>query len=75
MKTIEYIGVGFISAAILGISGWATANFFTDSLIPLGLRVLAGIGLVGFVLLLAYVVIDRIQKTRREPDEIREVKH
>lgn len=75
MKTIEYAGIGFIAAAILGISGWTAASFFTDPLIPLWLRVLAGIGLAGFVLALTYVTIDRIKKARREPDEIREVKH
>ncbi len=75
MKSIEYAGIAFIAAATLGISGWATASFFTDPLIPLAFRVLAGIGMVGFVLLLAYVTIDRVKKARREPDDIREVKH
>jgi hypothetical protein len=75
MKTIEYIGVAFIALCILGFSGWAAASFFTDPLIHTGLRALAGIGLLGFVLLLVYVTIDRVKKSRREPDEIREVKH
>ncbi|MEA1959324.1 MAG: hypothetical protein U9N44_06685 [Chloroflexota bacterium] len=75
MKTTEYIGVALIALCILGFGGWGAASFFADPLIHIGLRALAGIGLLGFVLLLAYVVIDRVKKARREPDDIREVKH
>ena len=75
MRTLEYIALVLIGVGILGIIGWAARAFFTDCQVPLGLRVLAGIAAVGFVLLLGYVSVDRIQKARKEPKEIKEVKH
>ena len=75
MRTLEYVALVLIGAGILGIIGWGARAFFADPVIPLGYRVLAGIAAVGFVLLLGYVGWDRIQKARREPKEIKEVKH
>ena len=75
MKTLEYFALALIGIGILGIIGWVARAFFVDPEIPLALRVLAGIAAVGFVLLLGYVSIDRIQKAREEPKEIKEVKH
>ena len=75
MRTLEYVAFVLIGVGILGIIGWATIDFFTDPSVSLGLRVLAGVAAVGFVLLLGYVGWDRIQKARKEPKEIREVKH
>jgi uncharacterized membrane-anchored protein len=75
MKTLEYFALALIGIGILGIIGWAAGAFFVDPEIPLALRVLAGIAAVGFVLLLGYVSVDRIQKARKEPREIKEVKH
>ena len=75
MKMLEYVALVLIGAGILGLIGWGAKDFFADSVIPLGIRVLAGIAAVGFVLLLGYVSVDRIQKARREPKEIKEVKH
>jgi len=72
---MEYIALVLIGVAILGIIGWVARAFFTDTQVPLGLRVVAGIGAVGFVLILGYVSIDRIQKARKEPKEIKEVKY
>ena len=75
MRTLEFAALVLIGIVILGIIGWTARSFFTDSLVPLCIRVLAGIASVGFVLLLGYVSGDRIQKTRREPKTIKEVKH
>lgn len=75
MRILEYIALVLIGIGILGIIGWATSAFFTDPVIHLGFRVIAGIAAVGFVLLLGYVSIDRIQKARKEPREIKEVEH
>lgn len=75
MKALQYIALVLIGVGILGIIGWAARAFFADSQVPLGLRVLAGIAAVGFVLLLGYVSWDRIQKARKEPKVIKEVKH
>lgn len=75
MKTLEYAALVLIGAGILGIIGYFCRYFFADPAVPLGLRVLAGIAAVGFVLLLGYVSWDRIQKAPREPKEIKEVKH
>jgi hypothetical protein len=75
MKMLEYVALVLIGAGILGLIGWGAGAFFADPAIHLGLRVLAGIAAVGFVLLLGYVGWDRIQKARREPKEIKEVKH
>ena len=75
MKTLQYFALALIGVGILGIIGWAAGAFFVDPEIPLALRVLAGIATVGFVLLLGYVSVDRIQKARKEPKEIKEVKH
>ncbi len=75
MRTLEFVALVLIGVGILGIIGWTARSFFTDPLVPLCIRVLAGIASVGFVLLLGYVSGDRIQKTRREPNTIKEVKH
>jgi uncharacterized membrane-anchored protein len=75
MKTLEYFALALIGIGILGIIGWFARAFFVDPEIPLVLRVLAGIATVGFVLLLGYVSMDRIQKARKEPEEIKEVKY
>jgi hypothetical protein len=75
VRTLEYVALVLIGAGILGIIGWAARAFFIDPLVPLGLRVLAGIAAMGFVLLLGYVGWDRIRKARREPKEIKEVKY
>ena len=75
MKTLEYFALALIGIAILGIIGWVARAFFVDPEVPLALRVLAGIASVGFVLLLGYVSADRIQKARKEPKEIKEVKY
>ena len=75
MKILEYIALVLIGVAILGVIGWAARAFFADPIVPLGFRVLAGLGAVGFVLLLGYVGWDRIHKARREPKEIKEVKY
>ena len=75
MRTLEYIALVLIGAGILGLIGWTARAFFIDPAVPLGLRVLAGIAAVGFVLLLGYVSWDRIQRARKEPEDIRGVKH
>lgn len=75
MRTLEYVALLLIGVGILGIIGWAAGAFFIDPQVSLGIRVLAGIASVGFVLLLGYVSVDRIQKARREPNAIKEVKH
>jgi uncharacterized membrane-anchored protein len=75
MRTLEYFALVLIGTGILGIIGWAARAFFIDPQVSLGIRVLAGIASVGFVLLLGYVSVDRIQKARREPKAIKEVKH
>jgi hypothetical protein len=75
MRTLEYVALVLVGISILGIIGWTARDFFIDPLIPLGIRVLAGIASIGFVLLLGYVTGDRIQKARREPKTIKEVKY
>ena len=75
MRTLEYVALVLIGVGILGIIGWAVRDFFADPEVHLGIRVLAGMAAVGFVLLLGYVGWDRIRKARREPKEIKEVKH
>ena len=75
MRMLEYIALVLVGISILGIIGWTARAFFIDPLVPLGIRVLAGIASIGFVLLLGYVTGDRIQKARREPKAIKEVEH
>ena len=75
MKTLEYFALALIGIGILGLIGWGAGAFFIDPEVPLALRVIAGIGSVGFVLLLGYVSVDRIHKAHEEPKEIKEVKH
>ncbi|MCK4964334.1 MAG: hypothetical protein KAS54_04570 [Dehalococcoidia bacterium] len=75
MRTLEFVALVLIGAGILGIIGWTARAFFIDPQVSLGIRVLAGIASVGFILLLGYVSVDRIQKARREPKAIKEVKH
>jgi uncharacterized membrane-anchored protein len=75
MRMLEYLALALIGVAILGLIGWAARAFFIDPQVPLGIRVLAGIASVGFVLLLGYVSVDRIQTARKEPKAIKEVKH
>jgi membrane protein implicated in regulation of membrane protease activity len=75
VRTLEYVALVLIAAGILGMIGWGAGAFFTDPEVPLWLRVLAGIASVGFVMLLVYVVWDRIHKARTEPKDIKEVKH
>ena len=75
MRTLEFVALVLIGIGILGIIGWAARAFFVDPQVDLSIRVLAGIASVGFILLLGYVSVDRIQKARREPKEIKEVKH
>ena len=75
MRMLEYVALVLIGVGILGIIGWAARAFFIDPQVSLGIRVLAGIASVGFVLLLGYVSVDRVQNARREPKAIKEVKH
>ncbi len=75
MRTLEFVALVLIGIGILGIIGWAARAFFVDPQVDLSIRVLAGIASVGFILLLGYVSVDRIQKARREPKAIKEVKH
>lgn len=75
MRMLEYGAFFLIGIGILGIVGYFCRAFFADPAVPLGLRVLAGMAAVGFVLLLGYVGWDRYQKARQEPKEIKEVKH
>jgi len=75
VRTLEFVALVLIGTGILGIIGWTARSFFNDPLVPLSIRVLAGIASVGFVLLLGYVSGDRIQKARREPKAIKEVKY
>ncbi|MDY6907433.1 MAG: hypothetical protein SV910_04255 [Chloroflexota bacterium] len=75
MKTIEYVALFLIGAGIIGIAGWAARAFFIDPGVPIVLKLLAGLALVGFVTLLGYVTWDRVRKARQEPKEIREVRH
>ena len=75
MRMLEFVALVLIGTGILGLIGWAAGAFFIDPQVPLGIRVLAGIASVGFILLLGYVSVDRIQKARREPKAIKEVKH
>lgn len=75
MRTVEYLAFFLIGAGILGLIGYLAREFFAGPAVPLGLRVLAGMAAVGFVVLLGYVGWDRIQRARKEPREIKEVKH
>ena len=75
MKKILYIALILLAIGILGLIGWAARAFFTDPQIHLSIRVLAGIATVGFVLLMGYVIADRVQKAHEEPKDIKEVKH
>ena len=75
MRTLEYVALALICAGILGLIGWGARAFFIDPQVAMWLRVLAGVAAVGFVLLLGYVSWDRILKARREPKDIKEVKH
>lgn len=75
MKKIEYLALALIAVGILGLIGWATSAFFSDPQIHLGIRAVAGIAAVGFVLLMGYVIADRVRKAHKEPKDIKEVKH
>jgi hypothetical protein len=75
MKKMQYLALVLLAVGILGITGWAARAFFSDPQIHLGIRTLAGIAAVGFVLLLGYVVTDRVRKARKEPEDIKEVRH
>ncbi len=72
MKAVEYLAFALIGAGILGLIGYFFWDFFTDSAIHLGLRVLAGMAAVGFVLLLGYVGWERYRSAKKEPKEIKE---
>jgi hypothetical protein len=75
MRIVEYLSLALIGIGILGLIIWGAWSFFTDGEVALGLRILAGLAATGFVLLLGYVIVDRIHKARKEPKEIKEVKH
>jgi uncharacterized membrane-anchored protein len=75
MKKIEYLALALIAIGILGLIGWAASAFFLDPQIHFGIRTIAGISTVGFVLLMGYVVTHRVRKARKEPKNIKEVKH
>ena len=72
VRAVEYLAFALIGAAILGLIGWGARDFFTDSEIHLGLRVLAGMAAVGFILLLGYVGWERYRSAKKEPKHIKE---
>ena len=71
---LEKLGFILVGAGILGLVGYSMRGFFMTPDIPVGLRILAGIAIVGIVVLLVYVSWDRYQAYRKESKEIKEVK-
>ncbi len=70
---VQKLAFTLIAVGVLGIVFYLGWGFFGSPLIPLVFRILAGLAVVGFVLLLAYVGWDRYQSYKKESKEIKEV--
>ena len=71
---LEKLGFILVGAGILGLIGYFLSGFFMTPAVPLVWRILAGIAIVGVVVLLVYVSWDRYRAYKKESKEIREVK-
>jgi len=75
MKLWQYVCWILIGIGVAGLLGYAMLEFFETPGAPMWWKVLLGIIILGFVGLLEYVVIDRFRKKKKEPKDIKEVKH
>ncbi len=75
MKVVEYLAFILIGLSALALIGYFARGFFSSPEISLGIRIVCGVAAVGLVLLLGYVGWDRYHSARKEPQDIKEVKH
>ena len=75
MKAWQYVSLVVIAIAVAGLIGYALKGFFERPDAYLWWKVLVGICIVGFVSLLAYVAAERLRGKKKEPEDIRKVKH
>ena len=75
MKLWQYVCWALIGIGVAGLLVYALWEFFESPNAPMVWKVLLGIIIVGFVMLLEYVVIDRFRKKKKEPKSIKKVKH
>ena len=75
MKAWQYVSLVVVGLAMVGLIGFALNGFFTHPGAPMWSKVLIAVCVVGFVSLLGYVVVDRYKGKKKEPEDIKEVKH
>ena len=75
MKLWQYIAWILIGIGVAGLLGYAMLEFFERPDAPIWWKVLLGIIILGFVILLEYVLIDRLRSRKKEPKHIKKVKH
>ncbi len=63
MQKVAFILIGI---GILALMGWAVQSFFTDSEIPLLIRIATGAVSVGVLILLGVVIKDRRAKAKTD---------
>lgn len=75
MKAWQYVSLVVIAIAVAGLIGYALKGFFERPDAYLWWKVLVGVCIVGFVSLLAYVAAERLRAKKKEPKNIKKVKH
>lgn len=75
MRPVQYVSWALIGVGVTGLIFYALKGFFTHPEAAMWAKALVGLAVVGFILLLGYVIYDRYRKARKEPKDIREVKH
>ena len=75
MKAWQYVCLVVIAIAVAAGIGYALREFFVRPDADLWWKVIVGLCIVGFVGLLGYVTADRLRKRKKEPEDIRRVRH
>ena len=75
MKAWQYVSLVVIAIALAGLIGYALKGFFERPDAYLWWKILVGLCIVGFVSLLAYVAAGRLSGRKKEPEDIKKVKH
>ncbi len=75
MKLWQYVCWVLVGIGVAGLIGYALLEFFERPDASMWWKVLMGLIILGFVGLLEYVVIDRFRKAKKEPKDIKKVKH
>ena len=63
---MQVVAFSLIFIGVIALVGWASAQFFTSPEVALWLRIVVGCIGLGFFILLAKVILDRLRQSRDE---------